>query len=798
MLQSDLRSSVIRILKTTTGPVGRSLMRRGRSLLENARPFFRRHELPPPACAVLSRKGDRVGGPRIPSDRCFRILFIVRPGPSAAACTRYRGYNIIEALRLAGVETDHLDDRRIPERLEDLLLFDLVVLVRRLMSPEITRLLEFADEFSIPVICDLDDYIFDEVVIPCSDYLQVMPLEQARELIRGFRELVLRAGYYTGATDSLRERAAALGKASYRIPNGFNQVQFDHSCSAVEEARHRRDGTEVRIGYFSGTLTHQSDFRMIAPVLVRLLGEFPALMLTVGGDFDLGQFPEFTEFADRVEKRPFVDWRRLPSEIARVDINLIPLVINPFTEGKSDLKYYESALVEVPSVASPTVVYESCIEPGSNGFLARTSDDWYAALRALIVDSELRLRMGKRAYQHAIAHYAPLVIASHALAVYRSVLQDHRRRLGVEGNVPTVTLLLADLERAIRDRMPALTLCNALSEAGLPVTLQIPSAAWGFTAEEARSAISGQLGYEPRYGVQVGSEIACCDLLLATDFTTAFKANSFRHRARWAAYLVSEYEPAHLTSPESRDLATRSYRLDLDLLALDPSVARCLSQAGDLVVKLLPTWVEAVLLEVDRCHEPKSVLVIGTSSVPDHAWNEVIPALQWTGWDHPDLRFLSCGTPHAHTETESARWQHVPSIYAPEFEAFLHDRPVCVVIYASGRPPWLNDLLAKGCAVIAVVACLDQTSADAEYKEGVIQVPANGRMIAQAIDSLLIDPVRLGALTFHGSAYVGRLSRPVETAHSLLREFRAACTPDVKLHHGGDVEFIDDPLFDVA
>ena len=36
------------------------------------------------------------------------------------------------------------------------------------MSPEITRLLEFADEFSIPVICDLDDYLFDEEVIPAA------------------------------------------------------------------------------------------------------------------------------------------------------------------------------------------------------------------------------------------------------------------------------------------------------------------------------------------------------------------------------------------------------------------------------------------------------------------------------------------------------------------------------------------------------------------------------------------------------------------------------------------------------
>ena len=53
MLQSDLRSSVIRILKTTTGPVGRSLIRRGRSLLDIARPFFRRPPSPVPSAAGL-------------------------------------------------------------------------------------------------------------------------------------------------------------------------------------------------------------------------------------------------------------------------------------------------------------------------------------------------------------------------------------------------------------------------------------------------------------------------------------------------------------------------------------------------------------------------------------------------------------------------------------------------------------------------------------------------------------------------------------------------------------------------
>ena len=312
MTRSEFRSSVIRILKTRTGPVGRALIRGCRSLLCTARPYFSRPEIAVPvpdvqsrACAVLLSKADRAGGPRVPSERRFRVLFVVRPGPSDANSTRFRGFNVMEALRLTGVETDHLDDRRIPELLEEILLFDLVVLVRRRMSPEIHQLLEFAEKSAIPVICDLDDYLFDEEVIPCSDFLMGMPLEQAREMIHQFRELVLRAGYYTGATDLLRERAALLGKPSYRIPNGFNQAQIDLSRLAIEAAQQERDTQRVRIGYFSGTPTHQSDFRMVAPVLVRLLREFSHLTLTVTG-VDLQPFPEFAEFAGRVEKRRWV------------------------------------------------------------------------------------------------------------------------------------------------------------------------------------------------------------------------------------------------------------------------------------------------------------------------------------------------------------------------------------------------------------------------------------------------------------------------------------------------------------
>ena len=111
------------------------------------------------------------------------------------------------------------------------------------------------------------------------------------------------------------------------------------------------------------------------------MDEFPTLELIVRGDFDLAEFPEFVRFGDRVEGRPFVDWRLVPREIAQIDVNLIPLEVNTFTQAKSNLKYFEAGLLKVPSVAAPTRPFLSCITHGVNGFIARNPDEWYDALR---------------------------------------------------------------------------------------------------------------------------------------------------------------------------------------------------------------------------------------------------------------------------------------------------------------------------------------------------------------------------------------------------------------------------------
>lgn len=374
-------------------------------------------------------KLERVGKPHAPTKGELRVAFVLKPGVHDAAALRYRGFNVIEALQCAGIEATHFDEELIPEELARLLAYDLIVLVRRQFNENIGLLLNAAERAGVPVLFDIDDYVFEDDVIPHVEWLRGQPPESARAWIKAWRTCLDRCGYFTGSTPMLVDRADALGKISYRVRNGLNRVQLELSRQARERKAATGEDGDVRLGYFSGTRTHQADFRLIAPVLLTLLDELPRVRLVVVGDFDLDEFPEFRRFPDRVESRPFVDWRALPAEIGRADINLIPLAINPFTECKSDLKYYEAGLLQIPSVASPTRVLAQSITHGINGFLAHTPEEWYQAIKALIDDSELRRQTGQNAYRHVLKEYLPEVVAQEAAAAYRDIIRRHRFQL---------------------------------------------------------------------------------------------------------------------------------------------------------------------------------------------------------------------------------------------------------------------------------------------------------------------------------------------------------------------------------
>jgi glycosyltransferase involved in cell wall biosynthesis len=694
------------------------------------------------------------------------VLFIVRHGIHDAAAIRYRGYNVIEALRLRGLEADAMDERHFPRRLAEALSYDIIVLVRRQYSPELAALLEAASTAGVAVVYDLDDLLFDERAVPYVEFFRRFPDAEARGLVKHWRELPSRCPYFSGSTPHLTEQAAQLlEKPSYLIPNGVNMAQLELSRQARESIQKNPASDEPRLGYFSGTRTHQDDFRLIASTLLRLMEEFPAVRLVVTGDFDLAEFPEFAAFGNRVESRPFVHWSLLPAEIARADINLIPLEINFFTEGKSNLKYYEAALLKIPSVASPTQIHVKSIEHGVNGFLAGTAEQWYQALRTLILDPQLRRQMGERAYEHALHDYVPSAIADAAVAAYQDILARHRARLGVAADALTVVVLLSDLERAVRDRCPTVTLAVELVRLGAAVTIHLPRQS-GFTAAEADQFLAEHYG-EPLFTIQVGGEVPCCDALLATDAWTAHRAKQYGHRAQWTAYLVSDYEPSPVAAHPDRHLARQSYKLGLRLFAFDPAVADLLWRHHQVETTLLLPWVEPRQPARTVYDEPKELLVVAATNLAEDVWNDALAALTQIHHVYPEVQMVFGGGAAPRSCQAPFPTQVIPWLAGSEFDTLLTRRPICLALFPEGSPPWLRDLMAAGCPVVAASSHASLHPLRESLDE-LIRVQAETTAVGMAVESLLIDRVRLIALSHAATSSTRNLPNAEAIAGLLL------------------------------
>src|SRR5699024_10365727 len=157
---------------------------------------------------------------------------------------------------------------------------------------------------------------------------------------------------------------------------------------------------KVRIGYFSGSITHNENFELVKPALVKLMGEIPTVELHIVGYLELP--PELQPFHDRIVTHDYVQWEQLPALISQVDINLAPLTNTVFNQAKSEIKWLEAALVKVPTCASRLGAFEEMVFDGVTGVLD-SDDQCEASLRELITNREKRQQIAEAAYKKVTA-----------------------------------------------------------------------------------------------------------------------------------------------------------------------------------------------------------------------------------------------------------------------------------------------------------------------------------------------------------------------------------------------------------
>ena len=356
--------------------------------------------------------------------RIHKISFLITPvdGPSK----RYRVYNLIEGLTQKGIECFVFQETDV-DRLDVFLDSDLLVIFRVAYSNTVDFIIRKMRERNIPVVFDIDDLIFDHECLGFFDGLEYMSLveqQQFRDGISRWRDTLLNSDYATCATDTIGRYVRKTGKDAFIIKNTINHEQFNLSDTLIRDKRYD-SGESVKIGYFSGTHTHNKDFMEVSDALYEILKDYPSIEFHLVGHLDLEK--KFFGFGQRVVKRPLMPYPDYLEYQSLMDINLAPLQLNnPFTDAKSELKIFEAALVGVPTVASPTASYKNCITDGIDGFLAGTKEEWYEKLSMLVENSSLRKRIAEIARKSFLERYYNKYVIDDAIRIYEGILDHYR------------------------------------------------------------------------------------------------------------------------------------------------------------------------------------------------------------------------------------------------------------------------------------------------------------------------------------------------------------------------------------
>ncbi|MEM0955683.1 MAG: glycosyltransferase family 4 protein [Pseudomonadota bacterium] len=330
-------------------------------------------------------------------------------------CRKYRVVQKLELLQDRGVDChmSHVDDQ---VRVYDLLQTATHLLFyRAASSPVVDGYLAEAQRLGVALAYDIDDPIFDAETYRANRNLETLSTDE-RELLLASAALHLNVmrecQYHFVSTTGMATRVEAVLNSKASIwPNGIDAETLQ--IAAPLQTRPAAKQEETVVAYMSGSRAHDRDFESVAPVLAEILEEHANAVLLLVGYVDVPSC--LKAFDDRLRRVPFGNYHEYFTALASAHIAVIPLLIDNFNECKSAIRFFEASLLNIPVVASRVGQFQEVIEPGQTGFLASDAAEWCDALNALLVDPDLRHRIGSAARTSVVEHHTIAAITPRVL-----------------------------------------------------------------------------------------------------------------------------------------------------------------------------------------------------------------------------------------------------------------------------------------------------------------------------------------------------------------------------------------------
>lgn len=316
-------------------------------------------------------------------------------------CTRYRVINKAEQLRSFSHEVWTVNASDFQMGYAEYA--SQIIIYRTPYSEQFKQLIELAHKYNKPVFYDIDDLVYDTSYTDQLDYVKTLGKQEKEAYdsgVRSYGKLMELCDAFITSTTDLKNELLKLGKPVYLNRNLASEELISISEQAI--AKTIKDKKKIKIGYFSGSITHNENFDLIRSAILKILKEFPQTELHLVGHLTIPD--EMENYKKQLIVHDFLDWTLLPSLVAEMDINLAPLVDTVFNRAKSEIKWLEAALVGVTTVASDIGSFSEIITNETTGVLV-ADGMWYEQLKDL-VDNKTKLEfLGTNAKREAISTY---------------------------------------------------------------------------------------------------------------------------------------------------------------------------------------------------------------------------------------------------------------------------------------------------------------------------------------------------------------------------------------------------------
>lgn len=320
---------------------------------------------------------------------------------------RYRGYNVAETLEYSFQWSGaYFEVGEIPQLEDAIDVLDVLVIIRCGWDFELGDFIQKAKDTGVKVVYDVDDLIYHPKYMPIviktlglkkgEQWDSWFGLTQRNHMIADMCDAFITTNGYLA--EYLRKD---YDRPCFIVKNYMNWIQEAASVELLAQKLEMKPEGPFIIGYFSGSPTHVKDLMIVMPEIEQFLNNHEDTILRIVGYMELPEEYSYLVKMKRIEYVPFQTFVGLQEEQAKVDLNIVPLVNNQFSNCKSELKYFETAIVGTITCATPTYTYSEAITSGENGYLCEKGE-WLPVFEKIYaegVSAEMKQYICKRALE---------------------------------------------------------------------------------------------------------------------------------------------------------------------------------------------------------------------------------------------------------------------------------------------------------------------------------------------------------------------------------------------------------------